>query len=272
MGLRPTPIAAEAGARVVGLMLPHQRGTDRQKLREEAYVDSSKLADRGQIYRFQHPRHDIWSITFGLVDWPAGARLLDVGCGPGSYMRRAAELHDLRMVGADLSVGMAREARAHAPTVNADVAQLPFATGSFDRVLAPHMLYHVPDIDAGVAELRRVLRPDGVALVTTNSVRHHRGLLELLDAVGTPWQTFVERFSLENGAEFLGRHFDDVRVERLQGDLVVTEADPVVRFVASMDTFTPNIDLDVVRQRVQADIDRDGAFRSPTDSGIFVCR
>ena len=79
------------------------------------------------------------------------------------------------MCGADLSPGMLHSARPLAgsdPLLVADAQALPFPCDAFDVTLAMHMLYHVPDRALAIAELRRVLRPDGVALVVTNSQRH----------------------------------------------------------------------------------------------------
>ena len=65
------------------------------------------------------------------------------------------------------SAGMLRAVRYPA-LFCADVAALPLRDGSFDVVLAAHMLYHVPDRRAAVSELRRVLVPAGVCIAVTN--------------------------------------------------------------------------------------------------------
>jgi SAM-dependent methyltransferase len=49
--------------------------------------------------------------------------------------------------------------------LRADITQLPLADGSFDLVLCSHVLEHVPDDARAIAELFRVLRPGGTALV-----------------------------------------------------------------------------------------------------------
>src|SRR4051794_1840233 len=124
--------------------------TDRRVLTEDEYADSGNLGARQSIYDFRQPSGEWWSWVLDHADWPDGAAVLDVGCGPGSYLQR------VRGVGIDLSEGMAREARQHAPTSVGDVCALPIATGSIDRLLAPHMLYHAPNLDSAASELRRV--------------------------------------------------------------------------------------------------------------------
>jgi len=60
------------------------------------------------------------------------------------------------------------------------VQSLPFADESFDTAVAAWMLYHVPDIDRGIAELARVLAPGGRLVAVTNSELHLHELRELI--------------------------------------------------------------------------------------------
>ena len=101
------------------------------------------------------------------------------GCGNGLYLRALAGGPG-RAAGCDLSMGMLRAAGLPA-LVNADVAALPFRDGAFDAVLAVHMLYHVPDRQATVRELRRVLAPGGVCIAVTNGGRELGSLRSLTE-------------------------------------------------------------------------------------------
>jgi SAM-dependent methyltransferase len=251
---------------------------DRRLLTEEAYPDSTNLRARQSIYDFKEPELDWFPWVLGHADWPEGATVLDVGCGPGNYLR---ELR--RGFGIDLSKGMAREARRHRPTAVGDVCSLPVRTDSIDRLLAPHMLYHAPDLDRGAAELRRVLREGGLALIVTNGQRHVGHLVDQLsEATGTMAPVrFIDRFTLENGGSLLERHFEHVDVDHARGALVVPDAEPVMAYADSCrslyETQLPDgvtwpeamLRLaDLVRQEI-AD---NGAWSTPTNSGVFVCR
>jgi SAM-dependent methyltransferase len=220
--------------------------------------------------------------------WEAGQRVLDVGCGPGAYLERLAALDvgGLRLVGADLSPGMLAEARGRVPVAAftvGDVCRLPFPAAAFDRVLAPHMLYHAPDVDGAVAELRRVLRPGGVALVVTNGEDHLDGFARTVEAAtGVPeWMRTFKRFSLESGTPVLERHFDSVSLTHVRGTLRVPEAEPVVAYIASARSslepqLPPSAGWDAALERigahVQAAIDADGVWLSSTHAGVAVCR
>lgn len=112
-----------------------------------------------------------------------GARVLDVGCGPARDTAWLAEL-GFRAVGADLSLGMLRQARERntAPVIQADMRRLPFAAGSFGGLWVCASLLHVPKPQAGLAlaELRRVVG-DGVMYV---AVKQGQGEDWLTDADG----------------------------------------------------------------------------------------
>jgi SAM-dependent methyltransferase len=120
-----------------------------------------------------------------LLDWiaadvavvvPESARVLEVGCGPGRLSIRLARRYGLDVTGLDLDPAMIERARANAERsrdgderrpefIVGDVASLAFPDGSFDLVVSTLSMHHWADPTAGLAEIGRVLRPDGRALV-----------------------------------------------------------------------------------------------------------
>jgi SAM-dependent methyltransferase len=95
--------------------------------------------------------------TAGL---PAGATVLDAGCGPGRDVARFVE-GGFAVVGVDLNPDFLRMAAAAGPVLSADLRNLPFPDRSFDAVWASASLVHLPTVDAirAMDELRRVARP-----------------------------------------------------------------------------------------------------------------
>ena len=104
--------------------------------------------------------------------------MLDIGCGPGQLaIRLAGHRPGLHVSGVDLDPAMIARAWAHAarefalddpakPTfLVGDVDALPFAERSFDLAVSTFSLHHWSDPVAGFAELYRVLRPGGLALI-----------------------------------------------------------------------------------------------------------
>jgi demethylmenaquinone methyltransferase/2-methoxy-6-polyprenyl-1,4-benzoquinol methylase len=92
-----------------------------------------------------------------------GDTVLDACCGTGD-LALAAEQAGGRVTGLDFSPEMLARARrksASVEWVEGDVTALPFAEGSFDAVTVGFGIRNVPELDAGLAELGRVLRPGG---------------------------------------------------------------------------------------------------------------
>jgi SAM-dependent methyltransferase len=141
---------------------------------------------------------------------PAGGRVLDVGCGPGHLANRLARDLGLEVTGLDLDPAMIERARANVrravpeerrPTfLVGGVAALPFPEGSFDLVVSTLSMHHWADATAGQAEIGRVLRPGGRALIwdiRPGVVPLHRHQPDPLDTVAgsplrlasaTPWR------------------------------------------------------------------------------------
>ena len=97
--------------------------------------------------------------------WLAGAdRILDVGTGEGQVARQAVRDGSRLVVGVDPTRAQVTEAAARAggpAYARAGAADLPFAHGSFDAVVACLVFEHVVDVDRALSEVARVLRPGG---------------------------------------------------------------------------------------------------------------
>jgi len=100
-----------------------------------------------------------------------GTRVLEVGCGPGRASAALASRHGAVVTGLDASPEMLAAAREFVPEgvdlVEARAEALPFPDDSFDVVLAQFVV-HLLDRPRAFAELRRVLRPDGVLWIKTS--------------------------------------------------------------------------------------------------------
>lgn len=114
-------------------------------------------------------------LVLGWIGIRPGERVLEVGCGPGVYTVEAARRlgDDGRLIAVDLQPGMVARAaervrRSGLTNVEihvADAHHLPLADASVDRAFLVGVLPEIPDPQGALAELRRVLRSDGVLSV-----------------------------------------------------------------------------------------------------------
>jgi SAM-dependent methyltransferase len=183
------------------------------------YAREDNLRARQRMYEEvsgPHPHDVLWQT---LVEWKP-RRVLEVGGGPGELAERMQKELGAEVSFLDISPRMVELARERGVDAQlGDVQSLPFEDGSFDTVVAAWMLYHVPDLDLGLAEIARVLRPGGALIAVTNSLLH---LSEFRELIGYP-DVLRETFNRENGEELLGKHFAEV--ERLDLELEVTVRD-----------------------------------------------
>jgi ubiquinone/menaquinone biosynthesis C-methylase UbiE len=254
--------------------------SDQAYLREQ-YKNASNLNNRIQLHvRFSTNRYDFHKWIFDQLQLGPESRVLELGCGPGSLWRPNLD----RIPGgwqitlSDFSPGMLAEARANLEGAGpfafelADAQALPFADAEFDAAIANHMLYHVPDRPRALAQVRRVLRPGGRFYAATNGETHLQEIHELVhefDPEISLWNRMA--FRLEGGAAELAPYFSHVAVHRYPSALVVTEAEPLVTYVASFaaDALAGERRAAFARM-VEQRIAADGAIHITQDTGLFV--
>lgn len=204
------------------------------------YADETRMLHRASAYTGVNTGVDARVPAVAAVVEARPRRLLEVGCGWGELAEWLARETGAEVVATDASPRMVELARQRGVDARrADVQKLPFADGEFDCAVAAWMLYHVPDLDRAIAELARVLRPDGTLVAVTNS-RYH--LLELRELVGSGPSTLS--FNRENGEELLRRRFARVRREDVDGRLEFADRGAVeayVRASISMSPFVANL-------------------------------
>jgi len=198
-----------------------------------------------------------WEVMLTAIAEVAPTRVLDVGCGPGDITERIARDITEDVVAVDVAPRMVELARARGIDARVgDVQSLSFDDRTFDVALAAWMLFHVPDLARGLAELHRILVPGGRLIAVTNSERHMHEAREL---AGVDMRGQVS-FSRENGRAILERVFDHVEQRDVDGS-VMLEVDAVRTHIAAMIT---------VGDRAEHVPDFEGELRVRTRHTVFV--
>lgn len=254
-------------------------------LRNEQYADGTNLRARQDLHaRFSTNPQGWQRWVFEQLSLPSEARILELGCGPGALWRENAERipPGWQVTLSDFSPGMLAEARASLAALPrpfrfqvVDAQAIPLADATLDGVIANHMLYHVPDIDRALAEIHRVLRPGGRLYAATNGARHMRELEALMRRMAPDLPAIPVAsapFSLENGGEQLAAHFAHVELRRYEDALLVTEAEPLVDYVASIVATWRRLGEKRAEfaRLVEQEIAAHGAIRIGKETGLFV--
>jgi len=162
------------------------------------------LDDAEAQRRYTEERSAADALPFLLPHLRPGMRVVDCGCGHGSITLGLAELvAPGEVVGIDRDPDQLREATASAAARGlgnvrfeaADAYALPLPDGAFDVAVAHTLLIHLPDPLRGARELRRVLRPGGIAAIADG---------DFGSVVFAPASPLVSR-----GLEVYGRVFED---------------------------------------------------------------
>jgi len=257
---------------------------NRNYLDTDQYRDSSKLQRRALLHT-KYGTNDWFGFVAGLTGFAPGMRVLDIGCGAGWFWEKGAKTlpAELDITLADASAGMVAEAKARLEAIGGwqklegtttNVCAMPFADASFDRVLAMHMLYHAEDKPAAIAEIARVLKPDGVALITTNGDKSMSEADALRAAAfGLPSGPAID-FTLESAPPLLEAQFRTVELKRSTSEMVVTDPVDVFSYLTS---FPPgdgasDAERETLGRLIDDAFDADGGvLRITIDSGVFAC-
>jgi SAM-dependent methyltransferase len=175
LGISAGLVAAAAAAAAIVRGLRHGRGHAEGRtvvggilIGNPPAYDAMSRAFLGSLFR------GVAADVAALV--PRGARILEIGCGPGHLSIEMARRHGLDVTGLDLDPAMIERARTNATRILVDgasqptfaigdVASMPFADDSFDLVVSTFSMHHWEDPSAGLSEIGRVLRPDARALI-----------------------------------------------------------------------------------------------------------
>ena len=233
--------------------------------------------------------HDKYSTNKqGFGNWitdhyrfPEGASVLELGCGTGSMWKGKTDLirRCSRLILSDLSEGMLEQAKETLSPESSieyriiDIQEIPYPDRTFDAVIANMMLYHVPDPDRGLGEVRRVLKEGGAFYCATfgeHGMMEYIGSLFENEKIDTRVNT---QFTLQNGKSMLDSFFSTVEKDLYPDSLAVTDVEDLADYIFSLSGMTDLRELP--RETVCSVLNRhmkDGVLTVPKEYGMFIAR
>jgi len=247
---------------------------------KQQYATANNLSTRISI-------HDKYSTNkMGFGNWivsnykiDKGASVLELGCGTGVMWKgRDTLICDCsQIILSDFSDGMVSTAKEMVGNHNnieyrvLDIQDIPYEDDSFDIIIANMMLYHVPDIDKGLSEVRRVLKEGGVFYCATYG---EHGITEYLSTILSEYgvkDNMNKNFTLQNGYEILNKTFSNVEKKEYIDSLEVTNVDDMVEYIYSLSSMTAlsSMPKQAIKE-ILIQNTSDGILNVPKEYGMFI--
>ncbi len=273
------------------LCYPISMVTDKQVILEQ-YQNANNLNARIALHeRFATRKGVFHHWLFDHFQAPKDARVLELGTGSAKLwqMNNGRIPQGWNIALSDLSEGMLADAKknvAELPNTfsfqHIDAQEISFEDKTFDVAIANHMLYHLPDVDKAISEIRRVLKLTGRFYAATNSISHMKELDDFITEhmasklPGVFGRMDISGFVLENGKEKLSKHFENVTLHSPpESHLYVTEAEPFMAYILSMARWSALVDgvskqeVDEVVAEAKNVAEKSLPIRITTSAGLF---
>ena len=250
----------------------------------EQYMDSNNLKVRIQLHEKYSTNPQGWfPWLYSQMNFNGVYRLLEIGCGNGQlWEKNTLNLRNREFFLSDSSEGMVKEVRekygSQFNCIVVDCEQIPFKDNYFDCIIANHVLFYLNDLNQGLKEIKRVLRPDGVLYCSTYGHKHMKEINEIVkefdNRIVLSSNNLYSKFGLENGQEILNQYFNSVQLKTYEDCLVINEAQPLIDYIMSchgnqneiigpqMNRFKEYIDQILIKKKIKVS----------KEAGLFICQ
>ncbi len=258
---------------------------DPMYLRKSQYRDASNLNARIRIHEEFSTNTQGWNAwVLNEINAIQAEKIIEIGCGPASMWQgnSISYLQNKYLYLNDFSFGMCKAAKETMVSnqkircICADAQRMPYLKDYFDLAIANHMLYHVPDLNLALSEIKRILTKDGVFFAATNGMDHMWEMDQLIktEAPNLPEIYSVARnFSLESGEEILRPYFNQIKRIDYLDSLRITRSEPFMEYILSIwGNFINQSQTAALQDRISRQIAVDGAIHIRKSTGVFICR
>lgn len=250
----------------------------------EQYKNAKNLNDRIRLHEKYSTNSQGWfNWLFEKIDFSKVNRLLELGCGNGKlWQENKIDLRNREIFLSDISEGMVEEVRNKLGSdfncIVADAEKIPFKDAYFDSIIANHVLFYLNDLNQGLKEIRRVLKPNGVLYCSTYGKSHMKEITDIVQSFDSRIylsnHSLYDVFGLENGEDILKKYFTSVQRMDYQDSLEITESKPLIDYIMSCHGNQNEIlgpKLNEFKEYIEEILKKDGKIVVTKEAGLFKC-
>lgn len=250
----------------------------------EQYKNAKNLNDRISLHEKYSTNKQGWfNWLFEKIDFSKVNRLLELGCGNGKlWQENKIDLRNREIFLSDISEGMVEEVRNKLGSdfncIVADAEKIPFKDAYFDSIIANHVLFYLNDLNQGLKEISRVLKPNGVLYCSTYGSNHMKEITDIVQSfdsrINLSNHSLYDVFGLENGESILKQYFTSVQRMDYQDSLEITESKPLIDYIMSCHGNQNEIlgpRLSEFKEYIEELLQNDGKIVVTKQAGLFVC-
>lgn len=251
----------------------------------EQYKNAKNLNDRISLHEKYSTNKQGWfNWLFNQIDFSRVNRLLELGCGNGKlWQEHRIDLRNREIFLSDISEGMVEEVRNKLGSdfncIVADAEKIPFKDEYFDSIIANHVLFYLNDLNLGLKEISRVLKPNGILYCSTYGKNHMKEITEIVQnfdsRINLSNHSLYDIFGLENGESILKKYFYNVQRMDYQDSLEITESKPLIDYIMSCHGNQNEIlgpRLNEFKEYIEVLLKNNGKIVVTKQAGLFVCR
>ena len=251
----------------------------------EQYKNAKNLNDRISLHEKYSTNKQGWfNWLFNQIDFSRVNRLLELGCGNGKlWQENRIDLRNREIFLSDISEGMVEEVRNKLGSdfncIVADAEKIPFKDEYFDSIIANHVLFYLNDLNLGLKEISRVLKPNGILYCSTYGKNHMKEITEIVQnfdsRINLSNHSLYDSFGLENGEDILSKYFSNIQRMDYQDSLEITESKPLIDYIMSCHGNQNEIlgpRLNEFKEYIEELLKNNGKIVVTKQAGLFVCK
>lgn len=255
-----------------------------QKIKKQ-YMNSSNISARIMLHKeYSHNTQGWFEWVYEQCEIKKGEKILELGCGSGAlWSRNICRLPQVKIMLTDISSGMIKDVNKnlgsdkHFKYRVMDAHYIDADDGTYDEVVANHLLFYLEDLDKVLKEIKRVLKPGGRLVCSTYGREHMKEINELVrdfdNRIVLSADNLYDIFGKENGEKILKKRFAEVEWRQYEDYLTVDSADALVSYILSCHGNQNMYIVDRYKDfRMFVKKRTDKGFHITKDAGLFIAK